>query len=223
MVYNDFLLVIKFGFECAEVVFEWIHLFFTVIMRGHVGWWRVGRRSPSSRSAQFCTVKHKVFVKTAETEIRYFCKTIHFLQESCMALKVWCSAFAINSNAFAHFCWSLTPQFFIFAVFSQSSCSREAQHEGLNCGWERCLFEAKVIVLLKVFIKIASSVMNRRSDVTMWCCYFCLCFHSNSVASLFFCCLDGACCILWILCFLNTFSRFDRCDDVCIHVGQWGF
>ena len=192
-------------------------------MRGHVGWWRVGRRSPSSRSAQFCTVKHKVFVKTAETEIRYFYKTIHFLQESCMALKVWCSAFAINSNAFAHFCWLLTPHFFIFVVFSQSSCSREAQHEGLNCGWERCLFEAKVVVLLKVFIKIASSVMNRRSDVTMWCCYFCLCFHSNSVASLFFCCLDGACCILWILCFLNTFSRFDRCDDVCIHVGQWGF
>ncbi len=160
-------------------------------MRSHVDWWRAACHSPSSVPRPFCTIKHMVFVKSAETETFFLCKTIHFLQESCMGLKVWCSAFAINSNVFLCFLWLFTPHFFSFAVFSQSLCGREAQHEGVICGWGCCLLEAKIILLLKVFIEIVPSVMNHRSDKTMKYCYFCFTFHSNSVASLFFCGLSA--------------------------------
>ncbi len=192
-------------------------------MRSHVDWWRAACHSPSSLPRHFCTIKHMVFAKSTETEIVCWCKTIHFLQESCMGLKVWCSAFAINNNDFALFHWLLTPSFFSFAVFLQSLCGREAQHEGVICGWGCCLLEAKIILLLKVFIEIVPSVMNHRSDKTMKYCYFCFTFHSNSVASLFFLWLVGACCIFCFHCFLNTFSRFYPCDEVCIQVGQWCF
>ena len=73
----------------------------------------------------------------------------------------------------------------MFYCFLQSPCSRKDQQARLNFGRGRCLFEAKVIVLLKVFIKIGFSVMNHRFDEIVRCCCVCICFPSNCVASLF--------------------------------------